>query len=172
MVARDLIGGSVHLADSSESWIIVETEAYGDETDLASHAAVYRRARGEIMRRNPGSLYVYLSYGIHHCLNVVSHLPGGAGAVLIRALEFPNDRRSREASGPGKVSRSLGVERDWDGLDVLANPFVSIGGAIQRRPVVATSRIGITRDVHRLWRFAASDSLAVSGRPAVVASRT
>lgn len=170
LVAADLIGCQL-IRDRLNSSIkvrIVETEAYGDETDLASHASVYRLARGEVMRRTPGVLYIYLSYGIHHCLNVVAHEPGGAGAVLIRAVELVEYGVGAEANagtGPGRLTRLLQVDLTDDGIDVVASNDVVFRRRNGRIDLRNSKRIGITRDTERPWRFFDSASPHVSPLP-------
>ncbi len=167
LVARDLIGWRLDAGDSAGNpFTIVETEAYGDQTDLASHSAVYRRARGETMRRAPGTIYVYLSYGVHLCLNILAHVPESAGAVLIRALEPAADSALpvRVASGPGLVGRVLGTTREWDGVDLLSGDVLRLLKPVAARQVETSPRIGITRDIERAWRFFDPASPAVSGR--------
>ncbi len=120
------------------------------------------------MRRAPGSLYVYLSYGIHHCLNVVAHEPDGAGAVLIRAIE-PEDGFDvpplMAGIGPGRLTKLLHVDRSVDGMDVVASNSIVILNRLQPARVQRSKRIGITRDTERLWRFFDSDSEIVSTLP-------
>jgi DNA-3-methyladenine glycosylase len=150
-------------------WIIVECEAYGDETDLASHTAVYHKSRGEIMRRDPGHLYVYLSYGVHHCMNFVTHEPGKAGAVLIRALE-PSEHSAevdlRACSGPGKLTRTLGIDLTWDNRDVVTSGDIAVFEREASRSVAISRRIGITRSVDLPWRYFDPESPSISGRRA------
>jgi DNA-3-methyladenine glycosylase len=176
-VARDLIGCSLvrSLDDETVSGRIVETEAYGDETDLASHAAVYRRSRIEIMRAEPGTIYVYRSYGVHFCFNIVAHLPGGAGAVLIRAVEpitgqaIMAARRKGNATsgltnGPGRLAQAFAFSREDTGANVVDNDSVAVMRGSDNVAVAASARVGITRDVDRLWRFVDPQSEHLSRR--------
>jgi DNA-3-methyladenine glycosylase len=174
VVARNLIGMTLICHRGGVcGGRIVEAEAYGDASDLASHSAVYPRARAHLLAAEPGSLYVYRSYGIHLCLNIVAHETGTAGAVLIRALE-PTEGlellRSRRPgiadrklmSGPGNVTTALAIQQDDTGNDLLAgNPLALLPG--DRVKVAQTTRIGITRDTERPWRFVDPDSPSLSG---------
>jgi DNA-3-methyladenine glycosylase len=136
LLARDLLGARlVHV--SPEGLVggrIVEVEAYAGPLDLAAHSSRGRTARNAVMFGPPGHLYVYLIYGLHHCLNVVAGPGDKPEAVLIRALEIDEgvelararrgERTSatRLASGPGNVGRALGVDRALDGTDLLHGP--------------------------------------------------
>ena len=132
-VAPELLGAVLCVrANGAEcAGRIVEVEAYLGEDDLASHAGRGRTPRSEIMFGEPGIAYVYLIYGVHHCLNFVTEGNGTAGAVLIRALEPLSGRKEmahrrgldparcsdREiASGPGKLCAACGIDLAWNGL--------------------------------------------------------
>jgi DNA-3-methyladenine glycosylase len=150
---------------------IVETEAYLGYDDPASHGYLHRRnARNEALFGPPGSWYVYLSYGMHWCANLVCQQAGHASAVLLRALE-PLDgveimRRRRGpvgdrdlCSGPGKLCQALGITRDLDGAkmggsDVLVRPPV---GSEDNR-IIATPRVGITKAADWPLRFVVAGS--------------
>ena len=174
-VARDLVGCILVrvLEGETVSGRIVETEAYGDENDLASHAAVYRRTRIEIMRAAPGTIYIYRSYGVHYCFNIVAHEPGEAGAVLIRAAE-PRDGRSVMAerrgvaidgpiaNGPGRLGQAFALARTDTGRDVVTDPEILVLLRRDEQLIVESTRIGITRDTHRLWRYYDPGSPALS----------
>jgi DNA-3-methyladenine glycosylase len=111
---------------------IVEVEAYRGEHDPASHAFRGRTARNAVMFGPPGHLYVYFTYGMHYCCNVVCGPAGTAGAVLVRALaplagldemraRRPRARSERDyCSGPAKLCQALGIDRSLDGADLLA----------------------------------------------------
>jgi DNA-3-methyladenine glycosylase len=174
-VARDLVGCILVRKFDGERLCgrIVETEAYGNETDLASHSAVYQRTRIEIMRAEPGTVYVYRSYGIHFCFNIVAHEAGEAGAVLIRAAEpmagrsIMAERRGVAtagpiANGPGRLGQAFSLERADTGRDVVADAAIYVMPRQAALLVAESTRIGITRDTHRLWRFYDQESAALS----------
>jgi DNA-3-methyladenine glycosylase len=135
-LARDLLGSRlVHDGpDGRVGGRIVEVEAYRGPEDLAAHSSRGRTARNAVMFGPPGHLYVYLIYGLHHCLNVVAGPGEKPEAVLIRALEIDEGvalaraRRGsraadeRLAAGPGNVGQALGVDRSLNGTDLLAGP--------------------------------------------------
>ena len=135
-VARDLLGARlvVRGADGTVGGRIVEVEAYRGPEDLAAHSARGRTARNAVMFGPPGHLYVYLIYGLHHCLNVVAGPGEKPEAVLVRAMEIDQGidlaraRRGlgvpdrRLAAGPGNVARALGVDRTLDGSDLISGP--------------------------------------------------
>jgi DNA-3-methyladenine glycosylase len=168
-VAPELIGATL-LVDGVGG-PIVEVEAY-DQEDPASHAFRGRTARNAVMFGPPGYAYVYRSYGIHWCLNLVCDEPGRAEAVLIRALqptvglETMRARRGVEAerslcSGPGRLCQALGVTHDHDGLALDAPPFELY--AREGVPKIATGpRIGITRATELPWRYALAGSRYLS----------
>jgi DNA-3-methyladenine glycosylase len=171
-VARDLIGCTV--VHGETSGVIVEAESYHAE-DHACHAFGGRTPRNSVLFGPPGSVYVYLSYGIHSLLNFVAEPDGDAAAVLIRALEpvtgieLMRSRRGLEpsedlCSGPGKLTQALGIGLDLNGSSVARGPvFVLPRSGAWLRPRVSTSpRIGITRDAHLPWRFCAVGSRYVS----------
>jgi len=178
LLVRDTPGGRV-------AGRIVEVEAYGDGDDPASHARAGRTARNAAMFGPAGHAYVYFTYGMHHCLNLVTGREGRAAAVLVRALEpalglaIMRKRRGpvpdpRLASGPGCVARALGLTRAHDGLDLTRGPLWISDLPPRRRglPVVAGSRIGIREGTGRAWRFRLAGHPSVSGpRAAARASR-
>jgi DNA-3-methyladenine glycosylase len=168
-VAPDLVG--VTLLVDGVGGRIVEVEAY-DREDPASHGHRGRTARNEAMFGPPGHAYVYRSYGIHWCLNLVCGEVGVPEAVLIRALEptagLEEQRRRRGVederalcSGPGKLCQALGITREHDGLPLDVPPF----RLDERRevPKIATGpRIGITRATELSWRYVDANSPFVS----------
>src|SRR5207237_6379251 len=98
---------------------VVETEAYLGPHDLAAHSARGRTPRTEVMFGPPGHAYVYLIYGVHHCLNVVTEAEGRASAVLLRALE-PVCNLDGKANGPGLLCRAMHVDRRLNGHDLVS----------------------------------------------------
>jgi DNA-3-methyladenine glycosylase len=175
VVARDLVGCVLKRTTAGDlvSGRIVETEAYGDETDLASHATLYRQSRAEIMRSRPGTVYVYRIYGVHSCLNIVAHDPGIAGAVLIRALEPIEGRETMAArrgvaagknlaNGPGRLAQALAISTVDNWTDVVESDQIAVFGPPSPMDVIATTRIGITKHTERLWRFVDPASASLS----------
>lgn len=168
-VARGLIGAT--LLVEGVGGVIVETEAYTPD-DPASHAFRGRTKRNAAMFGPPGLAYVYRSYGMHWCLNVVCDAPDVGAAVLIRALaptqglETMAARRggaSPLAAGPGRVCQALGVTGAHDGLPLAAPPFRLL--AREGEPaIVAGPRIGISKAVERPWRFGLAGSPHLSRR--------
>jgi DNA-3-methyladenine glycosylase len=168
-VAPELIG--VTLLVDGIGGRIVEAEAY-DQEDPASHGYRGRTERNASMFGPPGHAYVYRSYGIHWCLNLVCEGEGVANAVLIRALEPTyglDEMRKRRGvddprllcSGPGKLCEALAVTREHDGLPLDRPPF-------ELRPregsvdVVTGPRVGITRAAELPWRYAEAGSRFLS----------
>ena len=151
--------------------MIVETEAYAPD-DPASHSFAGRTARNATMFGPAGRLYVYRSYGVHWCANVVCGDEGVGAAVLLRALEptsgieLMRARRGVEdprllASGPGRLTQALGLTGAHDGADIARPPFELVPPA---RPaeVIASPRVGITRAIEEEWRFSLAGSSFVS----------
>ena len=159
-VAPDLIG--VTLLVDGVGGPIVELEAY-DQEDPASHGFRGRTARNAAMFGPPGHAYVYRSYGIHWCLNLVCDVPGRAEAALIRALQPERGLDAMRArrglaperalcSGPGKLCQALGVTREHDGLPLDEPPFELLPR--ETTPEIVTGpRIGITRAAELTWRY-------------------
>jgi DNA-3-methyladenine glycosylase len=164
-VAPDLIG--VTLLVNGVGGRIVEVEAY-DQEDPASHGYRGRTSRNEAMFGPPGHAYVYRSYGIHWCLNLVCGKEGVAEAVLIRALEptagLDEQRRRRGVedlralcSGPGKLCQALGITGEHDGLPLDAPPF-RLQPRSEAPEIVTGPRIGITHATELSWRYALAGS--------------
>jgi DNA-3-methyladenine glycosylase len=168
-VARDLIGATLLVDGVGGS--IVEVEAYHPE-DPASHGFRGRTARNASMFGPPGHAYVYRSYGVHWCLNLVCEEEGTAAAVLLRALE-PMEGVSRMrvrrrtddprllCSGPGRLCEALAVTREHDGLALDRVPFELRAGA-RSLEVTTTPRIGITRAAELPWRYVLAGSRYLS----------
>ena len=168
-VAPDLIG--VTLLVDGVGGPIVEVEAY-DHEDPAAHGYGGQTERNASMFGPPGHAYVYRSYGIHWCLNLVCQKEGSASAVLIRALEpvkgldVMRDRRGLDddrllCAGPGRLCQALGVSRAHDGLALSDPPFELVARA--STPEIAVGpRIGITKAADRPWRYALAGSRYLS----------
>jgi DNA-3-methyladenine glycosylase len=150
---------------------IVEVEAY-DHEDPASHGYGGRTARNASMFGPPGHAYVYRSYGIHWCLNLVCEGEGVANAVLVRALEPTQglaEMRARRGvadarllcSGPGRLCQALGVSRAHDGLALDRPPF-ELRAREHDAEVLAGRRIGITRAADLPWRYGEAGSRFLS----------
>lgn len=144
--------------------ILTEVEAYGGADDPASHAFGGPGRRNAAMFGPAGTLYVYRSYGIHWCANVVTGPPGEGSAVLLRGgvptagTETMAARRGRTdhlADGPGKLAAALGIGGEHDGLDLLGEegPVRLLPGPASPGEIRSTARVGISRAVERPWRF-------------------
>jgi DNA-3-methyladenine glycosylase len=167
-VARDLMGCG--LLFGGVGGVIVETESY-ERDDPACHAYVGLTPRTSVLFGPPAHAYVYLSYGIHSCLNFVCEPDGKAAAVLIRALEPAwgvdemRARRGRDdvrelCSGPGKLTEALGIGLEMNGKELTEPPFELRPRAPDWRDVevVTGPRIGISRAADYPWRFCAAGS--------------
>ena len=168
--ARELIGCSLRWG--AQSGIVVETEAYDAEGDGACHTASRPSAKAFVTNYSAGAAYVYFSYGAHWMLNVL--VKGTRwGFVLIRALE-PLDgveqmKKARGienlqqlCSGPGKLTRALGVTGSHNGKDLCVDPEFSFFGGRGSQKVEASPRVGISRAIERPWRFYAAGNPNVS----------
>jgi len=194
-VARDLLGCRLVVDPGTPDAVVatlVEVEAYLGLEDPASHAHRGPTPRAAIMFGPAGHLYVYLSYGVHHCANLVTEVDGVAGAVLLRSahVESGHDvvhrRRAAVASrraplaaaaarvipahellrGPGNLCRGLGIDLRDNGDDVSSRASRVEVWPAERRPRVARGpRVGITRAADRPLRFAWRDHPAVSRPP-------
>lgn len=164
-VAPQLIGATL-LVDGVGG-TIVEVEAY-EQDDPASHSFRGRTARTASMFGPPGHAYVYRSYGVHWCLNLVCAPEGRAEAALVRALvperglEAMRRRRGVEeeralCSGPGRLCQALGITRALDGRPLDEPPFELLAREAEPELAVGT-RIGITRAVERPWRYGLAGS--------------
>jgi DNA-3-methyladenine glycosylase len=171
-VAPDLIG--VTLLVDGVGGRIVEVEAY-DQEDPASHAYRGRTTRNAAMFGPSGHAYVYRSYGIHWCLNLVCGDEGVPEAALIRALEPTHGidaqrrRRGKDdlralCSGPGKLCQALAITGEHDGLPLDRTPF-RLEPRTETPEIVAAPRIGITRAKELSWRYLEAGSPYVSRGP-------
>ena len=159
---------------------IVEVEAYAGAVDPASHAFRGRTARNATMFGPPGHLYVYFTYGMHFCANVVGGDDGEASAVLLRALtpvagldemraaRGPAARLDRDlCSGPGKLCQALGVDRTFDGADLVTGDrgvqVLDDGTPPPASPGVS-GRVGLSVAADVPWRFYVPDAVGLSRR--------
>jgi DNA-3-methyladenine glycosylase len=144
---------------------IVETEAYLDASDRASHAAWSKRGQ-DVMKRAPGTIYIYRSYGMHWMLNIVAHAADLVGAVLIRAveplegIELMEQRRGMTdirqlCSGPGKLCQAFAIDDSFHTVDLTeSNDIWLTGGDPQNRIDIAVGeRIGITKSPELPLRY-------------------
>ena len=160
VVAREMLGTVLECEtdDGIASGIIVETEAYLGEHDLACHAAAGRTARTEALYGPPGTSYVYFIYGMYWCFNAVTRVEGLPSAVLVRAIEpldgiaLMHKRRPRVKSeieltnGPGKLCTALGITGSMSAKGLQRKPLViREGEPVPEDKVEVTTRIGITR---------------------------
>jgi DNA-3-methyladenine glycosylase len=170
-LAPELIGATLLFAGVGGK--IVEVEAY-DQDDPASHSFRGRTARTASMFGPPGQAYVYRSYGVHWCLNLVCGAGGRAEAALVRALEptrgleAMRERRGLEpvralCSGPGKLCQALGITHAQDGLALDEPPFELLARESEE-PLAVGPRIGITRAVEQPWRYGLAGSPFLSRR--------
>jgi DNA-3-methyladenine glycosylase len=173
-VSRDLLGKV--LVHGPVAGAIVETEAYLGGDDLASHSARGITDRTRVIFGPPGHAYVYFIYGMYECLNIVAEPKGKAGCVLIRALEplagmelmqkrRPAAKKSQDlASGPGKLTRAMGITRAHNGADLTRGDLV-VRAPMEPRQVEieVTPRIGIRQCADWPLRFVVKGNRFVSG---------
>jgi DNA-3-methyladenine glycosylase len=176
-VARDLLGAVVVRGEVAVS--LTEVEAYEGASDPASHAHRGPTRRNAAMFGPPGHAYVYFTYGMHWCLNVVCGPGTTAGAVLLRAggivggLATARGRARHRADaalarGPACLAQVLAVDGALDGTDLTAWPgelAVVAGGPVPDRAVAAGPRVGVRAATERPWRYWIEDAPSVSVRP-------
>jgi len=182
-VAREL-SGKYLVVEKGGNYVcgkIVETEAYIGRNDPASHAYRGPTPRNKVMFGDPGCAYVYLTYGIHHCLNFVTERKGFPAAVLIRALqpaegiETMKKKRKREelkdlTSGPAKLCQALGIDRTLNGADLCSDIIyvedrgMPVGHTRGNKPtkIASSSRIGVREGKDKKWRFHVENNEFVS----------
>jgi DNA-3-methyladenine glycosylase len=169
VVARELIGATLLVGGVGGT--IVEVEAY-QQDDPASHGFRGMTPRNAAMFGPAGHAYVYRSYGVHWCLNLVTAGTGRADAVLLRALEPTHglgemrERRGLDdprllCAGPGRLCQALGVTREHDGLPLDELPF-QLHPRAGEIPVITGPRVGITQAVELPWRYALEGSRFLS----------
>ncbi len=163
-VAKDLLGCKLlrRYKDSVLEGVIVETEAY-KANDPACHAYKGKTPRSATLFKNPGLSYVYLIYGMYHCVNIVTEPEEIAGAVLIRALE-PLESLDN-TNGPGKLCRELKITKELNEIDVTSsesNLWIEKYQSIKPAQIVETARIGIKQATDWPWRFYIKDNKFIS----------
>ena len=170
-VAKDLLGKYLVRKLPGKRLVgkIVEVEAYLGEKDPASHAYRGRTKRNEVMFLEGGHLYVYFTYGMHFCCNVVTEGDGKGRAVLIRAVEpiegIDMMERLRGAkgrsgepanltNGPAKLCQAFGIARAQNGTDLCGDEiFIADGDSVPQSKIAAAPRVGIKNGTEKKWRF-------------------
>ena len=145
--------------------MIVETEAYSQEEE-ACHGYKKKTFSNKALFGEPGRFYIYRSYGIHHCLNIVTDKENFASGVLIRAV-FISKKNERLASGPGLVTKAFGVDISFNSLEVLNNKSLWISqrdANLEEKDLIQTTRIGISKAENIKWRWYLKNSRSVSKR--------
>ena len=153
---------------------IVETEAY-DQTDAASHSYKGKTPRTDVMFGQPGRLYVYFTYGMHYCCNVVVDNEGIGAAVLIRAVEplegheIMQEKRHHSgvelSNGPAKLCQALAIDKNLNGHDLSMSPLkLVLRDPLPTSAITQTERIGISQAKDVKWRFYITDNDYVSRR--------
>lgn len=167
-VAQQLLGVRIQTSfrGAITEVMLTEVEAYAGADDPASHAYRGPTPRNEAMFGPPGLLYVYRSYGLHWCMNIVVGEAGLPHAVLLRGgevtqglgtIEHRRKRRDNLTNGPGKLCEALGVTGDHDGTSVINGPVRLVPGTLPPgRRILATPRIGISKAVDNPWRYVAA----------------
>lgn len=166
-VAKNLLGKRIiRKIDHNEiTGIITETEAYRHTDDPASHAFKKITDRNKVMFGDVGFAYVYFTYGMHFCFNVVAKNPKkAAGAVLIRAIEPEKGIKIMQknrgiqnlknlTNGPAKLAQALDITKEHYGLDLTKKSKLYITEGIKSEKITTSQRIGITKAVDKLWNF-------------------
>jgi len=166
-VAKDLLGKELVRKIGSQvlSGIIIETEAYKGKNDPASHAARKKTERNKIMFGEAGRAYVYFTYGMHYCFNVVAKKDSDiSGAVLIRAIQpqqgiksmiknRKTDNISNLANGPGKLTQAMQITLKQYNLDLTKNSSLFIVNGKKPIKIIVKPRIGIKEGTDKLWNF-------------------
>ena len=145
--------------------MIVETEAYSQEEEACHGYRKITKSNNSLFGE-PGTFYIYKSYGIHHCLNIVTGKENFASGVLIRAVSVPK-KNERSASGPGLVTKTFGIDKSFNSLEVLNNNFLWISQRktfIEQKDLIQTTRIGISKAKNIKWRWYLKTSRSVSKR--------
>lgn len=166
-VARNILGKRIirKIGRTELSGIITETEAYRHTDDPASHAFGRKTDRNKVMFEDVGHAYVYFTYGMHYCFNVVARHPKiKAGAVLIRAIKPENGIKKMQknrkitnlknlTNGPAKLTQALEITKDHYGIDLTKDSRLYIAQGIKPKKITASPRIGIKNATDKLWNF-------------------
>tara|TARA_B100000902_G_scaffold227697_1_gene216151 strand:+ start:309 stop:815 length:507 start_codon:yes stop_codon:yes gene_type:complete len=145
--------------------MIVETEAYSQEEE-ACHGYKKKTFSNKALFGEPGRFYIYRSYGIHHCLNIVTDKENFASGVLIRAV-FLSSKNERAASGPGLVTKTFEIDNKLNSLKILDNKYLWIikgESVVEKKDLIQTTRIGISRAKNIKWRWYLKRSRSISKR--------
>ncbi len=167
-MAPDLIGCHLVSRNGKDDllWgVIVETEAYS-QLEPACHGFSRRTSSNETLFGEPGNFYIYRTYGIYHCINVVTDKPEWASGVLLRAIALPNEQE-RVAAGPGLLARRFGLDITHDRRPVSVENglwLTSRSSEENVQEIVNTTRIGITKAKDLPWRWYLQKSRSVSKR--------
>jgi len=178
-VARELLGCLLvrRIGRKTLSGKIVEVEAYRGSDDPASHSYRGATKRSSIMFGEAGHVYVFFSYGVHWCLNFTTEEEGQPGAVLIRALEpvegVEEMARNRGVSedgrltdGPGKLTKALSIDGDFNGEDLVQSRRLYVLGREEPLRIGGSSRIGVSKGREQQWRYFVEGNSFVSRRNA------
>lgn len=172
-VAKELIGKVLVKKEKNEilAGRIIEVEAYDGKVDRAAHTFIGKTRRNEVMFREGGYLYVYFSYGVHYCCNVVTGKENHGTAILIRAIEpiqgistmikrrFGRELKNEKeiynlTSGPGKVCKAFGINKEHYGIDLTQDKiFLLDAPKLKSNKIGVSKRIGISKSVDLPWRF-------------------
>ena len=169
-VAKNLLGKKIvrKIGRTEISGIITETEAYRHKDDPASHAHRRITDRNKAMFGDVGIAYVYFTYGMYYCFNVVAKNPKvAAGAVLIRAIEPEKgvkrmqENRNRKdfkdlTNGPAKLTQAMEITKEHYGVDLTKNSKLYITDGVKAKKIVVSPRIGIRQATDKLWNFKTS----------------
>ena len=167
-VAPDLIGCRLVKRESDGKFlygVIVETEAYS-QSEPACHGYHRRTKSNETLFGEPGIFYVYLTYGIYFCVNIVTNKTDWASGVLLRAIALPNESE-RVASGPALLARRFGLNRSHDSLSISLENGLWVAGRPRSegmQNIIQTTRIGISKAQDLPWRWYLQGSRSVSKR--------
>jgi len=168
IVAKDLLGKFLvrRIGNKIIKARITETEAYCGTKDLACHASKGLTERTKIMFGPPGHFYIYMVYGMYHCLNIVTEKEGNPSAVLIRAaefsilnLQFSNKSQTIKLKGPGILCRELKIDKKFNSIDITKSNLLWVEDdetKIKKSQIKKGKRIGVDyagKWKNKLWRF-------------------